>query len=221
MRDDSGREKEPTLLERPHSRRSFLKSVGVAGAAAAVLPATALSQEGGGDAKKPPAGPAGVRVIGRGATEFTLSINGVDTKINAEPRSTLLEVLRDDLGMTGAKEVCDRGACGACSVLVDGKAVNSCMMLAIEGTGHRIETIEGIADDPANAALIDSFCTHDGAQCGFCIPGFVVRSKALLAENPSPTMDEIKSGLSGNLCRCGTYQKIFESVQGAAKGGAK
>ncbi len=217
MRDDSGREKEPSFLERPQSRRSFLKSVGVAGAAAAVLPAVALAQEGGSDEKKKPAGPAGIRVIGRSATEFTLTINGVDTKVKAEPRATLLEVLRDDLGMTGSKEVCDRGACGACSVLVDGKAVNSCMMLAIEGTGHRIETIEGIAADPANAKLIDSFCEHDGAQCGFCIPGFVVRSKALLAENPNPTMDEIKSGLSGNLCRCGTYQKIFESVKGAAK----
>lgn len=220
MRDDSGREPEDSLLHRPQSRRSFLKSVGVAGAAAAVLPTSALAQDGGAKSAKP-SGPAGLRVVGRGASEFTLSINGVDTKVKAEPRATLLDVLRDDLGMTGSKEVCDRGACGACSVLVDGKAVNACMMLAIEGTGHRIETIEGIAADPANAALIDSFCEHDGAQCGFCIPGFVVRSKALLAENPNPTMDEIKSGLSGNLCRCGTYQKIFESVQGAAKGGAK
>lgn len=209
------------LLDARHSRRAFLKSIGVAGAVVAI-PGAALSA---GDEASPAAAAAagadGLRELGAEAFEITMTLNGAGQSARVTPRTTLLEVLRDHKGLTGAKEVCSRGACGACSVLLDGMAVNACMIPASDADGRSVTTIEGLAADPAHAGLIDAFCTHDGAQCGFCIPGFVVRSAALLSANASPTMDEIKAGLSGNLCRCGTYPKIFESVAAAAKGGAK
>ena len=158
---------------------------------------------------------------GRGEREFSFTLNGKPQAVTAEPRESLLDVLRDRLGLTGSKEVCARGSCGACSVLLDGVAVNACMLLAVDAEGRTVETIEGISANPEHAGLIDAFCSHDAAQCGFCIPGFVVRSAALLGENPHPTRDEIQAGLSGNLCRCGTYSKIFEAVEAASAGAAK
>jgi aerobic-type carbon monoxide dehydrogenase small subunit (CoxS/CutS family) len=163
----------------------------------------------------------GVRVLGRGKRTLALNINGQDKKVEVEPRTTLLAAIREGLGLTGTKEVCSRGSCGACTVLLDGVAVCSCLMLAVDAEGKAITTIEGVAADPAYAHIIDGYCEHDGAQCGFCIPGMVVRSAAYLKENPSPTPEQIRQGLSGNICRCGTYTKIFDSVAAAAKGGAR
>lgn len=195
------------------TRRGFLKGVGVAAGATMVLPSIAPSQP---EEKGTP----GLKELGRAAREITLKVNGEARQLKVEPRTTLLEALRVKLDLTGAKEICDRGSCGGCTVLIDGKAVTSCMMLAIDAQGHEILTAEGIAKDPRYKNLIDAFCEHDAAQCGYCIPGIVARSSELLREIPNPSLDEIRGGLAGNICRCGTYSKIFEAVAAcAAKGG--
>jgi aerobic-type carbon monoxide dehydrogenase small subunit (CoxS/CutS family) len=115
--------------------------------------------------------------------------------------------------------VCDRGACGACTVLVDGRSVNSCLMLAIDAVGKEVTTVEGLAKGGLNPVQ-QAFAEHDACQCGYCIPGFVVRAQALLDETPHPNLEQVKDGLSGNICRCGTYVKIFEAVEAAGKGGS-
>jgi len=130
---------------------------------------------------------------------------------------TLLDALRNHLDLTGAKQVCDRGGCGGCTVLLDGLPVKSCMMLAVDAEGHEITTVEGLGTPEKMSPVQQAFVEKDALQCGFCTPGFVVAATALLAKNPDPTLDQIKHGLSGNLCRCGTYGRIFEAVQSAAK----
>lgn len=205
--------------ERPWatSRRSFLKGVGLAAGAAAVLP-------GIGSAAEPAATAASADVdyTGDGQRQITLMVNGAPAVVAVEPRTTLLEALRTGLDLTGAKEVCDRGSCGCCTVLLDGRAVVSCLMLAVDAVGREIVTVEGIAADPKYKNLIDGLCEHDAAQCGFCIPGFVVRSAEFLKSTPNPTPDDIRAGLAGNVCRCGTYSKLFDGVAAAAaKGGVK
>jgi xanthine dehydrogenase YagT iron-sulfur-binding subunit len=148
-------------------------------------------------------------------------INGEKRALTVEPRTTLLDALRDRAGLTGSKEVCSRGSCGCCTVLLDGKAVYSCMMLALDAVGHEVWTVEGIAASPKFKPLLDAYAAHDGAQCGFCIPGFVTRSAELFAAGQLATEEAIREGLAGNLCRCGTYTKIFEACLAAgAKGGA-
>jgi len=137
--------------------------------------------------------------------------------VTVEPRVTLLRALRNHLDLTGAKEVCDRGSCGACTVLVDGEPVASCLMLAADAVGHEITTVEGLGTPDRMTPVQAAFVEADALQCGFCTPGFVVASTALLRRNPSPTLDQIKEGLSGNLCRCGTYSRVFEAVQKAAR----
>jgi aerobic-type carbon monoxide dehydrogenase small subunit (CoxS/CutS family) len=148
---------------------------------------------------------------------ITLNVNGKDRKLKVEPRITLLRALRNELDLTGSKEVCDRGSCGACSVHLDGVLITSCMTLAVDAVGKKVTTIEGLAKgdklDPIQAAFVQ----HDALQCGFCTPGMVMACKALLNENKSPTLVQIKKGLSGNICRCGTYNHIFAAVQTAAK----
>lgn len=197
------------------TRRTFLKGMGVAAGAAAVWSPTATpGQQDEADSATP-----GLKELGRGERSITLTINGEARQVTVEPRTTLLEALRSKLGMTGSKEVCDRGSCGCCTVLFDGQAVMSCMVLAMDAPGHDIWTVEGIAASPKFKPLIDAFCEHDAAQCGFCIPGFVVRSAALLNEIPSPTGDQIRQGLGGNTCRCGTYSKIFDAVSTCAEKG--
>jgi len=121
------------------------------------------------------------------------------------------------IDLTGTKQVCDRGECGGCTVLMDGKAVYSCMILALDAQGKEITTIESLADGDKLHPIQEAFVEHDALQCGFCTPGFVMSAKALLDENPDPTLEEIKHGLAGNLCRCGAYPRIFEAVQTAAK----
>ena len=156
--------------------------------------------------------------------EIELKVNGELFKMQIEPRRTLLEVLRENLGFTGVKESCNKGDCGACTVLVDGKPVLSCLALAIEVQGKDILTVEGLADEDGTLHPIQqAFVDHGALQCGFCTPGMIMSAKALLDRNPSPTEDEIKEGISGNLCRCTGYIKIVEAIDAAAKsiGGKK
>jgi aerobic-type carbon monoxide dehydrogenase small subunit (CoxS/CutS family) len=143
-----------------------------------------------------------------------LNVNGDAFKINVQANWTLDYVLRNKLGMTGTKEFCGQGACGACAVIVDGRPILSCMTLAIECNGKSVETIEGVAK--AGHPLIEAYVKHHCMQCGFCTPGFVVTAKALLDKNPNPTEDEIKEALVGNLCRCGTYPQHIKAVQEAS-----
>ena len=145
---------------------------------------------------------------------ITLNVNGEVHQLVVEPQWTLQYVLTDKLGLTGTKEFCAEGACGACSVILDGHPVLSCMMLAIECDGGTIETIEGIAR--ANHPLIDAYVKYSCMQCGFCTPGFIVTAKALLDRNPDPTLDEIKEAMVGNLCRCGTYPAHLRAITEAA-----
>ncbi|MBA4369476.1 MAG: (2Fe-2S)-binding protein [Desulfobacterium sp.] len=146
--------------------------------------------------------------------QIRLTINGKEYVLDVKPGWTLYHLIHDQLGLTGAKQFCDRGACGSCTVIMDGKAVLSCMMLAIECDGRTIETIEGIAE--AGHPLIDSYVKHHAMQCGYCTPGFVTTSKALLDKNSEPTEPEIRTALSGNLCRCGTYPQHVIAVQETA-----
>ena len=192
------------------SRRTFLKASGLPLAAAPVLLGPQMVRAAGAD----------VPVHGPGKARFTLTVNGQSRAVEVEPRVTLLDALRQDLDVTGAKRVCDRGTCGACTMLVDGKPVYSCSMLAIDAQGAKITTVEGLATSglhPVQQAFID----HDGLQCGFCTPGFVVACKAFLDKHPKPAREDVEHGLGGNLCRCGTYAGIREAVVAAAQGGRR
>ena len=148
-------------------------------------------------------------------TEIQLIVDGEQYRVRIESSWTLQYLLHDILGLTGTKEFCNEGACGACAVIIDGRSVLSCMMLAIECDGKAVETIEGIAR--ANHPLIEAYIKYSCMQCGYCTPGFVVTAKALLDRNPHPTEDEIKEALAGNLCRCGTYPQHIKAVLEAAE----
>ena len=156
-------------------------------------------------------------MVGPGAVPVTLRVNGKVHKLKLEPRVTLLEALRNDLDLTGAKKVCDRATCGSCTVFVDKKPVYSCTMLAIEAQGHAITTIEGLGSPEKLTPVMEAFVEHDAQQCGFCTPGFVMACTAFLEKHPNPTLEEVEKGLGGNLCRCGTYAGIREAVLAAAK----
>lgn len=145
------------------------------------------------------------------------TLNGEDVQFLCEPRQSLLEVLRDDLRLTGTKEGCGNGNCGACSVTIDGRVVNSCLMLAVEAEGHEVRTIEGLAANGKLHPLQEAFLEHAALQCGICTPGFLVASNALLAHNPNPTEDDVRLFLAGNLCRCTGYDKIVRAVLDAAR----
>ena len=156
-------------------------------------------------------------ILGPGKIPLQLDINGRPARLLVEPRTTLLEVLREELDLTGTKSVCELGECGACTVLLDGSARYACLTLAVDAVGRRITTIEGLsAPDGTLHPLQEAFVEKDGLQCGFCTPGQVMAAAALLANNPNPTLDEIRAGLAGNTCRCGAYPKIFEAVADAA-----
>ncbi len=148
---------------------------------------------------------------------LTFHVNGHAYQIAAHPSERLLDVLRDRLGLTGTKEGCGTGQCGACTVLVDGRAVNSCLLLAADAAGKEITTIEGLAPPGKLHPLQQAFLDHGAVQCGFCTPGMILSAKALLDENPAPSEEEIKRGLAGNLCRCTGYRKIFEAVSSYAR----
>jgi len=145
------------------------------------------------------------------------TINGEDVEFLCEPRQSLLEVLRDALGLTGAKEGCNNGNCGACNVILDGALVNSCLVLAVEIDRRNVTTIEGIATPQGLHPLQEKFIAHAALQCGFCTPGFIVASKALLDQNPSPSENEVRQWLAGNLCRCTGYDRIVRAVLDAAQ----
>ncbi|HEV8253249.1 MAG TPA: (2Fe-2S)-binding protein [Vicinamibacteria bacterium] len=184
------------------SRRTFLKTAGAGAAVAGLMPATATD---------------GRRILGPQAVALSLKVNGQLKSVTVEPRVTLLRALRNHLDLTGAKEVCDRGACGACTVLLDGQPVCSCLMLAADAEGHEITTVEGLGTPEKMSPVQAAFVEADALQCGFCTPGFVVASTALLSRTPQPTLEQVKAGLAGNVCRCGTYQRVFEAVQKAAR----
>jgi carbon-monoxide dehydrogenase small subunit len=149
--------------------------------------------------------------------QVKLTVNGKAYEISIPPWRTLLEVIREDLKLTGTKEGCGLGECGACTVIIDGRTVNSCLVLATEADGKHITTIEGLAEGEKLHPLQQAFVDHGGLQCGFCTPGMIMSAKALLDENPLPTEDEIKKGIAGNLCRCTGYAKIIESIKAAAE----
>jgi carbon-monoxide dehydrogenase small subunit len=149
--------------------------------------------------------------------DITLKINGETHEVSVKPGETLLEVLRDKLGLTGTKEGCDTGKCGACTVLIEGKAVRSCLTLAITARDKEIITIEGLAHGAELHPIQQAFVEHGALQCGFCTPGMIMISKAFLEENPDPTDKEIREALVGNICRCTGYVKIVEAIRAAAK----
>lgn len=156
------------------------------------------------------------KVKGPGKVPVTLRVNGVDYDVEIEPRETLLDVLREKLSLTGTKKVCDNGQCGACSVIIKDRLVYSCLTLAVECGGKEIRTIEGLSEEGKPDPVQEAFIREDGFQCGFCTPGQVMAVTHLLEENPSPTLEEVKRGISGNLCRCGAYPKIFKAAVTAA-----
>jgi xanthine dehydrogenase YagT iron-sulfur-binding subunit len=158
-----------------------------------------------------------VKELGPGKVPVTLSVNGKKLNAQLEPRVTLLDALRDKFELTGAKRVCDRGTCGACTVLMDEKPVYSCSVLAIDAQGREITTIEALGEPGKLHPIQQAFVDHDAQQCGFCTPGFVMATKAFLDRNPNPTPEQIKHGLGGNFCRCGTYAGMREAVMQAAK----
>ena len=145
-----------------------------------------------------------------------LTVNGRELSLDVHPHHTLLESLRDQVGLTGTKECCNQGECGACTVILNGRAVTACLVLAAEADGAEVITIEGLASDGRLDPLQQTFVDTGAVQCGFCIPGMIVAARYLLMSNPRPTVDEIKDGLAGNLCRCGGYSRIVEAVQSAA-----
>ena len=150
-------------------------------------------------------------------TEVRMTVNGKFCQLIIEPQMTLREVLQLKLGLTGAKQMCDRGQCGSCTVIMDGKPTLSCSVLAADCEGKTVETVEGIAVDPKWQPLIDAYCRWDAMQCGYCTPGFLVAAKALLDVNPHPTEQEIKEALSGNICICGTYPRHSQAILEAAE----
>jgi aerobic-type carbon monoxide dehydrogenase small subunit (CoxS/CutS family) len=201
------------------SRRSFIKSVGVSAAASSL----AAAAQGAGllgqhmDDEQDKSAGKGPAILGPDPANITLNINGKNIQLQAEPATTLLEALRLHLNMTGSKEICDRGACGGCSVIIDGRLVNSCMLLAMDCINCKITTVEGLSslDAGGNIKLDpvqEMFVKHDAMQCGYCTPGFVVASRSLLNDHPKPTLEQIKRALSGNICRCGTYTNMFNAV---------
>ena len=188
------------------SRRGFLKGIGVGTVATGLLSPVglkeAIAKEGG--------------VVGPEEIPITLKVNGQNRKLNVEPRVTLLDALRNRLDITGAKKVCDRGTCGACTMIVDGRTVYSCSTLAIDVQGKPIRTVDGLA--AANGTMHpvqQAFCDVDALMCGFCTPGFVVATVALLEKHPNATPEQMRKGLDGNICRCGTFVRIMEAAQKA------
>jgi aerobic-type carbon monoxide dehydrogenase small subunit (CoxS/CutS family) len=158
---------------------------------------------------------------GPGPVPIQLKVNGQALSTTAEPCLTLLQVLREKLGFTGAKQVCDRATCGACTVLADGMRVYSCSMLAIDAQDLAITTVESLAANGHLDALQQAFVNADASQCGYCTSGFIMSAKAFLAENPHPTLEELRKGMCGNLCRCGTYAGIAEALLAVSQAGGE
>ena len=210
---DEGRGKK-TIKHDP-SRRRFLKGVGVVGAGAALADHLLLKPE-------TEATPAEAETVARpvaGALSLTLDVNGQKRALSVEPRTTLLGALRHNLDppLTGPKLVCDMGTCGACTVLLDGRAVYSCLVLAVDAAGKRLTTVEGLGSPENLSGVQQAFVEHDALMCGFCTPGFVTTVTAYLKKNPNPSLEEVREACKGNFCRCGTYPRVFEAALAAAK----
>lgn len=194
------------------SRRGFLSGTGAAAAAVAGLTAEAPPTAAAQAAKDAPQfGPAPVLL--------ELTVNGKKVTTNVEPRVTLLDALRNQLDVTGCKRVCDRGTCGACTVIIDGRTVYSCTMLALEARGKEIRTAESLAMNGKLDAVPTAFGDCDAQQCGFCTPGFVVSIRAVLDKNPNATPADVEKGLEGNICRCGTYEQMRHAITQLCKKG--
>lgn len=187
------------------SRRDFMKLGGLTVAVPMVVGPTVVQVAG-----------EDVQVFGPGKAPVTLMVNGKKLMAELEPRVTLLDALRDHFDLTGAKRVCDRGTCGACTVLLDGKPVYACSMLAIDAQGRQITTVEALGEPGKLHPVQQAFIDNDAQQCGFCTPGFVVATAAFVSKHPNPTDDQIRRELSGNLCRCGTYAGVRAAVKQAA-----
>jgi xanthine dehydrogenase YagT iron-sulfur-binding subunit len=203
--------KEPDSEPKPKagvSRRGFIRGVGVGSGAVGtgILETEALAEP-----------QVAGKAVGPGPVPIRLQVNGKPHNLNLEPRVTLLDALRDHLDYTGAKKVCDRATCGACTVMMDGKAVYSCNVLAIDAQGKNIQTVESLSAGGKYHPVVTAFVANDAQQCGFCTPGFVMAAKAFLDRNPNPTYEQVKAGLGGNLCRCGTYVGVRRAVLQAAK----
>ncbi len=191
------------------SRRSFLKG---AGASAAGLATARLSLPAAEAGEQKSAAP----ILGPDPVLMTLRVNGQTYTARLEPRVTLADALRNHLDLTGTKLICDRGACGGCTVLLDTEPVVSCMVLAITAQGKEIRTVEGLAQNDTLDSLQEAFIAHDALQCGYCTPGMLMSCRALLNRNPKPGLAEIKAAVSGNVCRCGTYPHVFAAVLAAS-----
>ncbi len=190
------------------SRRDFFKGVGASAVASATGAAQSFAQELHTLNREQPLGP--------GPTPMTLRINGRAVPIEVDPGTTLLEALREHLDFTGAKEVCGRASCGACTVLIDGEPQYACMKLAVEAQRSEITTVEGLAEGDQLSALQEAFLEEDGAMCGYCTSGMLLSLTAFLKEHPKPTEAEVQHAISGNLCRCGTYPRVVQSALRAA-----
>ena len=190
------------------SRRAFIKGLGTTAITTVAAQTAAVAQE----LEKVGA----EKIIGPGAVPVTLHVNGEKLQLRLEPRVTLLDALRNYSSLTGAKEGCDRAACGACTVLMDGKAIYSCQKLALEAQGHPITTVEGLAQNGELSKVQRAFIDKDALQCGYCTPGFIMSVTALLEKNPRPTLEEAKHACAGNLCRCGTHPHVLKAVFEAA-----
>ena len=212
MRDDDSIQqgpREPVEDRSGVSRRDFLKISTIAAAVPVVAGPRVVMAAG-----------QEVRVHGPGKVPVELSVNGKKYKASLEPRVTLLDALRDSWDITGAKRVCDKAECGACTVLLDDKPVYACSILAIEAQGTKITTVESLMEDGKLHPIQQAFVDNDGSQCGFCTPGFVVACKALLDRHPDPTPEDLRHELSGNVCRCGTYAGIRAAIAQIARKGA-
>src|SRR5262245_16413182 len=193
------------------SRRDFLKSAGVTSLATAVTSVAVPDA----------AAQTGPAVVGPGEVPVALTVNGARLDLNIEPRVTLLDALRTRADLTGNKRVCDRGSCGACTMIVDGRIVYACSTLAIEVQGKQFRTVEGLSTCAALHPVQQAFCDVDALMCGFCTPGFVVATVAILEKHPNATREQISKGLDGNICRCGTFVRIMEAAmkgRGVARG---
>jgi xanthine dehydrogenase YagT iron-sulfur-binding subunit len=190
------------------SRRAFFKGAGATAIGATLLDGLSTGAQG--------QALSDARVVGPEAVPLRLSVNGRDVVVRADPGMTLAEILRDSLGMTGTKIGCDRGACSACTVWLDGEVAASCMTLAFDARGRKITTIEGLATGEQLHPVQQAFVDHDAMQCGFCTPGMIMSCAALVGRNPGCSLDDVKDAVSGHLCRCGTYPNVFKATLAAA-----
>ncbi|MBM4077308.1 MAG: (2Fe-2S)-binding protein, partial [Planctomycetes bacterium] len=190
------------------NRRDFLRGSGAAMAATAMV--TAADEQA--DARQQTN-----KVVSAAPQTITLNVNGEDKKVTVEPRVTLMDALRNDLNLTSCKDVCDRANCGACTVLIDGKPVYSCTRFAIEVVGQKVFTAESLHSSSKTDDVVNNFCKHDGMQCGFCTPGFVMAVRGFCNQHPKASLDDCRKGLGGNICRCGTYAGVLQAAYETAQ----